>query len=1078
MKWIIKSQEIIGLLAILVVWSGLTLFYYQTDKTFEFQEQWAEFVDVAVEERLESVPQNVSDPLPAVESFYRPQIIVLRNKRLTAFTNSWLKPFSRHSSVDDTRLEIRGGVNYLVREFSSSGNVDSFDVQMLFAVYFEDTKKQAVFFRKYFGEFVPTDYSFELENRKLTVIPDKTIRSAPFRNLLAYGWMIFVIISIGFLSFHIFKRREFFQKNPVQVLSLFALIIALRLIWDIPYVKEILEAIPLFVRETYFLFLTGTLGKLTFDVLLFFGFSLFLLNYPLGKYFTHRNPGLKAVFSVGLYLSIILMFIFFGKSVSQLVYFSDIQLDLEEVFNLDAYSFILLAVIMLYLFSVFILGLKIGELIIKMGIPLANRVMAAAAAALFSFPVFLSVDVNLPPFPFYLGVFIFVFLLDIFSENKKPSYPWMVLWLLILSGFGASMLFSFSLDKDLQQRELAAEVFNGDGSRGLLAFQDAYEKVKKLRIDGEGKYDYTLYQEGKKLFSTNSLYPDQLPQSWNFESDGLLLRQDRRSEWIKSPVGLGNDLQLVIGKYSADFLKPFSLFSYLFFLSAILGLILLYANSVIPIFPKAWDVRRPRARSLRRKIQLIIISLTLASLILVSMITIFFFNVNSQRELRENLFTDLLRVKTALKESYSEFSEGSTLFPKDLERQLELKVGLVNFSDGRNMDEFISLSEAGFPVFLQPAAREKIADSGPLLKKGINLDFPDKTGVVDLIHLSNGETYGIFVIPDPVYRHRSLGFTDFLSTLINVYLFLFLLSGVLAFVFADGITQPLLRLRDNLNKIRLGKDNEPLEWENDDEIGELIKDYNRIISEINEGVKFMAMTEREGAWREMAKQVAHEIKNPLTPMKLSIQHLQFASKRGHGDLNPLIERTTLTLIEQIDNLSNIASEFSTFAKMPEARNEKVNLNELVRSAHDLFRNREDMDIDLLLPIDDIFVFADKNYLIRVVTNLMKNSLQAIPMERRGKIWIKLYRQRDMGIIEVQDNGTGIPDEMRDKVFKPNFTSKSSGTGLGLAISRNIVEAFNGSIHFETERDKGTRFFVEIPLMRMEGNLEEITRVNL
>ena len=1078
MRLILKSRIFLGLLAVLLVLSGSTAFFYQTDKTDSFIQAWDDYIQAAKGEYSESAIDSESDLFPSLNSYYQPQIIKKSNDYIASFSNPWVSSFVDRGSDGDIRLKSRGGVHYYVQDFFQNNDSENQYSQLVVPVFFENAKEQAIFFSMFFSAFVLTDYEFDISNGALQISPDSTVRSSLFQYILAYGWLLFVLIAIILVVINIFRHRETIHHNPLQILGLFALVFVVRLLWNVPFVSEVMEGIPLFVRETYFLFMSGSLGKLTMDILLFCGFSLFLLNLPIAKFFSSRNPGLKAMLAVGLYLSVILFFTIFGKSVSQLVYYSDIQLDLEEVFNLDIYSFILLTVIMLYLFSVFVLGLKVGELIFKMEIPLANRLMAAGAAALLSFPVFLAVGIPLPPFPFYLGVFIFIFLLDIFSEKKKPSYPWMVLWLLILSGFGASMLFSFSLDKDIQQRTALSQIFEEDMGAKQMNFKEVYEKVKKLRMDGERKYDYTLYKDGKKLFSSNSIYPEFLPESWDVQTEGSLLRQNRRSEWIKSWSADESNRQLVIGKYSADYLKPFSLFSYLFFLSAILGVLLLYANSVVPVFPKAWDVRRPRARSLRRKIQFIIISLTLASLILISLITIIFFNVNSQRELKENLFADLQRVKTVIQDNYDKETDSPFLLPDEIERQLELRVGLLNFSEERTENELSHLQDAGFPIFLDAAIREKIAEAGPLLKKGINRHFPQNAGIVDLLRIGSDKEYTVFLIPDAVFRHGSVGFTDFLSTLINVYLFLFLLSGVLAFVFAEGITQPLLRLRDNLNKIRLGKDNEPLEWENDDEIGELIADYNRIISEINEGVKFMAMTEREDAWREMAKQIAHEIKNPLTPMKLSIQHLQFASKRGNADLTPLIERTTATLIEQIDNLSHIASEFSSFAKMPEARNEKVNLNEMVRSAHDLFRNREDMDIDLMLPIDDILVFADKNYLIRVLTNLMKNSLQAIPIDRRGKIWIRLYRKMDVAIIEVQDNGSGIPDEMKEKVFKPNFTSKSSGTGLGLAISQNIVEAFHGRIYFETEKDKGTRFFVEIPLMRMKGNMDEVTRVNL
>jgi nitrogen fixation/metabolism regulation signal transduction histidine kinase len=320
--------------------------------------------------------------------------------------------------------------------------------------------------------------------------------------------------------------------------------------------------------------------------------------------------------------------------------------------------------------------------------------------------------------------------------------------------------------------------------------------------------------------------------------------------------------------------------------------------------------------------------------------------------------------------------------------------------------------------------------------------------------------------------------SKFFGTLLNAYVFLFLIAVALAIAVANSITRPLSELGEKLKKFSIGKKNEPIQWGINDEIGALINDYNAMIDKLEDSAQILALTERDLAWREMAKQVAHEIKNPLTPMKLSIQYLQSGIHTSPEKLKQLVGRVSHTLIEQIDNLSNIASEFSNFAKMPQAENEKVLLNDVVASVHDLFRKREDMDIHLYVPIQDIYVFADRNQLVRVLNNVVKNAIQAIPEERRGRIDISLLKRDDKAIISIMDNGSGIPNDMRDRVFSPNFTTKSSGTGLGLAICANIVETFNGKIYFATNPEEGTTFFIEIPLMRLEGNVKEQEHVML
>jgi two-component system, NtrC family, nitrogen regulation sensor histidine kinase NtrY len=321
----------------------------------------------------------------------------------------------------------------------------------------------------------------------------------------------------------------------------------------------------------------------------------------------------------------------------------------------------------------------------------------------------------------------------------------------------------------------------------------------------------------------------------------------------------------------------------------------------------------------------------------------------------------------------------------------------------------------------------------------------------------------------PYYaRHRELrsDVTDFMSTLLNVYVFLLLIAGGLAIFVANSVTKALSELSENIQRLRLGG-NQPIVWKRKDEIGDLVDAYNRAVRKIEESSKLLAQSEREGAWREMAKQVAHEIKNPLTPMKLSIQYLLHAyqSNPDPKSIEPLLKRVANTLVEQIESLAQIATEFSNFAKMPKAQNVEFSLNDLAASVHHLFRNeRPDMDISIQLPEKEYDVFADKNHVTRVLNNLYKNAIQAIPDNRQGVIKLLLHQKDNTAVIEVSDNGSGIPPDIQAKVFTPNFSTKTSGTGLGLAICKSIIESFNGTIYFKTEMDAGTTFFVELPIM--------------
>ena len=320
--------------------------------------------------------------------------------------------------------------------------------------------------------------------------------------------------------------------------------------------------------------------------------------------------------------------------------------------------------------------------------------------------------------------------------------------------------------------------------------------------------------------------------------------------------------------------------------------------------------------------------------------------------------------------------------------------------------------------------------------------------------------------------------SDVFATFLSIYTLLFILSGIIAIVLSNSITRPIQLLGKKLKGLKLSKKNEPVQWKNEDEIGTLIGIYNEMIQKLSDNARVMAKVERDSAWKEMAKQVAHEIKNPLTPLKLNIQYLENKIRMNPEDAKETVHQITPGLIEQIDNLSQIASEFSNFAQLPTARNEKIRLNEIVKTVHDFFRKREDLDFQLFVPINDLVVFADRNHLVRILNNVVKNAIQAIPGDREGEIVIRLYSRANEAIIQVSDNGTGIPPEMQDKVFSPNFTTKSSGTGLGLAISQNMLESCNGRIYFKTDLDVGTDFFIEIPLMRLEDNYPDTKKVVL
>lgn len=306
--------------------------------------------------------------------------------------------------------------------------------------------------------------------------------------------------------------------------------------------------------------------------------------------------------------------------------------------------------------------------------------------------------------------------------------------------------------------------------------------------------------------------------------------------------------------------------------------------------------------------------------------------------------------------------------------------------------------------------------------------------------------------------------TDLLVTIINFYVVLFLLTIIIAVIVSERIISPLKLIQNKFRKIELGKKHEKIEYKGNDEIGDLISEYNRMVEKLEESIELLAKSERESAWREMAKQIAHEIKNPLTPMKLSIQFLIRSWENKDEDFNQKIKKVSSTLIDQIDTLSKIATEFSAFAKMPKPTEEVIDLIEKLENIVHLYRNMDNTDILLEHNgLEDVYVIADKEQLSRVFINLIKNAIQSIPDGIKGKIKLVLNKKDDQITVTIKDNGSGIPKEVQSKLFTPSFTTKTSGMGLGLSIVKNIVTNFKGDIWFDSELGKGSSFFVQLPI---------------
>jgi signal transduction histidine kinase len=301
---------------------------------------------------------------------------------------------------------------------------------------------------------------------------------------------------------------------------------------------------------------------------------------------------------------------------------------------------------------------------------------------------------------------------------------------------------------------------------------------------------------------------------------------------------------------------------------------------------------------------------------------------------------------------------------------------------------------------------------------------------------------------------------EFFERLGYAYVFMLFIAVVLAYFLSKYITKTLKTISDKINQTRLEKRNQKIDiGSTTEEIATLVDSYNSMIDELEESAVKLATSEREQAWREMAKQVAHEIKNPLTPMRLTVQSFQRKFNPEDPEIHTKLDEYSKTLIQQIDTMSSIASAFSNFAKMPAQKKEEINMVEVVDLALDIFS--ED-NITFNCEKETIIAKFDRTQLIRVVTNLVKNAIQAIPIDKTAEIIVDLIEKQESITISVSDNGTGISKENIIKIFEPKFTTKSSGMGLGLPMIKKIIETYNGTLTFTTKEQIGTTFLVTFP----------------
>ena len=442
------------------------------------------------------------------------------------------------------------------------------------------------------------------------------------------------------------------------------------------------------------------------------------------------------------------------------------------------------------------------------------------------------------------------------------------------------------------------------------------------------------------------------------------------------------------------------------------------------------------------------ILLVLIASVLIAGVTIYQYREQSRDYHQERLERKEEQVKQSI-----DYAIQSTTYPVSTENLgLIFKDEIYRIADVQNVNFNIydlegQLIKSSRPKFnndsiskcLDPEVLNNLSESATKRFVDVNLAVGDKYQA-SYTYITDARFKPIGILNVPYFEDNSFNnmeLREFLFRLGGVYLIMLIIAILLAYFVSKYITRSLQTISDKMNQTDLTKRNEKIFVKNpSEEIGKLIDSYNGMIDELEQSAAKLARGEREQAWREMAKQVAHEIKNPLTPMRLSVQSFERKFDPEAPDARKKIAEFSETLIQQIDTMSNIASAFSSFAEMPAQQNETLNVVTTVKLALDIFNENY---IHFISEEEEIIAKLDRTQLIRVVTNLVKNAIQAVPDVESPRILVSVTSDSEFVKIAVADNGIGISDEVKEKVFEPKFTTKSSGMGLGLGMLKNIVE---------------------------------------
>ncbi len=614
-------------------------------------------------------------------------------------------------------------------------------------------------------------------------------------------------------------------------------------------------------------------------------------------------------------------------------------------------------------------------------------------------------------------------------------------------------------------------------------YPELFRQVQDLSSDFNINYAYAIYTKGKIINRFNDYnFPSSLEKT---PIPRVKFEQRNNANYNELWYNTGTGKIIVIAHKKSMTIELITLFAYLFCTFLVVITLFHLATFLLNLRLDKQSLHKAFQLNIRTQIHATIVFISIFSFVIIGIATISFFiyrfNQSNQDRLSKSIQVMGNEIEEKLKIVRSQLAFDDVLNINDVGFGNDVEKRINEISEVHNVDVNFYDVTGNLIASTQPYIYNKHLLNNKMDPKAFyelndnkSIRFIQSEQVAGFNYLSiyvpvtdeDGTPFAYLNIPYlNSQAELNQEISGFLATLINLNAFIFLLAGAIAYLATERIASSFNLISNKMKEVNLGKHNEIIEWNRNDEIGVLVKEYNKMVEKLELSAQALAQSEREGAWREMARQVAHEIKNPLTPMKLSIQYLQKSIGNNNNNIKELTHQVATTLIEQIEQLSKIAGDFSQFANIGNIRSEVFEIADILNSLIQLHSTQEKVTIEWIKSEEPCLLHADKLQISRLFSNLILNAIEAC--ENNKEAIIKVHQQRTEHMIEITitDNGYGIDEAMLDKIFTPNFTTKSSGTGLGLAICKGIAEKANGSIRFTTKKGKGTSFTVSLPLYK-------------